>query len=327
MRFINSNNNDSTYNLVAEKYLVDNYKEDIFMLWIANPGVYVGRNQNTYEQVNLEYLKENDFELFRRLSGGGTIFHDHGNLYFSFITKNTKETVEEKFKKFTKPIVKYLNHLGANAQFVGRNDIKIDDQKISGNAQWYQQDIIVHHGSLLFNVDFAKMAPVLTPTKDKYKSKSVDSKKAKVTNILPHLKNKITIETFKEELFNFIKSDNPDARFEAISKEEDIKVKEYIDTKYGTWMWNYGKNPKFSFSNAAYFKGGLVKINLNTEKNVIIDINITGDFFSKLDIELLNELLLFTNYEKEAIKAKLDSIELSDYIANVTKEELLSLFF
>ncbi len=325
MRLLKSHSTNAYFNLTSEKYFMDNYKEPVFILYIHTPSIIIGKNQNALEEINYEFVRENNIRVARRLSGGGAVFHDEGNLNFSFITKKEEGNIELQFKKFTKPIIDFLNSLGANASFSGRNDIVIDEKKCSGNAQAYQKDIMLHHGTLLFDSDMQSLAKSLKPNQFKIQSKGIESVRSRVTNIRPHLNKDFTIEQFRDALIDFIKLNYTDHYDKGFIKDEINTIEKMIQDKYGTWDYVFGKSPTYQFKNINKFKGGIVECQFDVKKGKIENMHIYGDFFGMKDIDELNNLLNGTKHEEDALRKKLDHI--NDYINNVSVDEFISLLF
>ncbi len=325
MRLLKSHTTNAHFNLTAEKFFLDNYTEPVFILYIHTPSIIIGKNQNALEEINYEYVKDHNIRVARRQSGGGAVFHDTGNLNFSFITKKEDGNIEEQFIKFTKPIIEFLKKLGANATFSGRNDILIDEKKCSGNAQAYQKDIMLHHGTLLFDSNMASLTESLKPNKFKIESKGIDSVRSRVTNIKPHLNKDLTIEQFRDELIIFIKHNFPNNYEKDFTKEEIEIIEKMSEEKYGTWDYVFGKSPKYQFKNINKFKGGVVECQFDVIKGQIENMNIYGDFFGLKDINELKDKLNGTKHEENALSEKLTN--LNDYINNVTISEFISLLF
>lgn len=196
-----SNTNDTAFNIALEEYCFKNLRDqdEIFLLWINEPSIIVGKYQNTIEEINTEYTREHGINVIRRISGGGAVYHDLNNLNYTIISNKDKGKEGFDFKEFSKPIIDTLAELGVKAEFTGRNDLEIDGQKFCGNAQAYIKDRVMHYGCLLFNVEFSALANALKVSKDKIESKGVKSVRARVTNILPHLKEPITVNEFSEK--------------------------------------------------------------------------------------------------------------------------------
>ena len=197
MYIIDNNSDNAYFNIASEEYLLKNKKEDFFMLYINPPSIIIGKNQNTLSEINTEYVDENNIAVVRRLSGGGAVYHCHGNLNFSFIINDKEESFMD-FKKFTQPIISILGNMGVEAQLSGRNDILIDDKKISGNAQFKSRGRMIHHGTLLFSSDLSKLEKSLKANPLKFKDKATKSVKSRVANICDYLENPIDIHEFKK---------------------------------------------------------------------------------------------------------------------------------
>ena len=201
-----SKTHDTAFNIALEEYCFKNLRDEdeIFLLWINEPSIIVGKYQNTIEEINTEYTREKGIHVIRRISGGGAVYHDLNNLNYTIISNRDKNQEGFNFKEFSKPIIETLAELGVKAEFTGRNDLEIDGQKFCGNAQAYIKDRVMHHGCLLFNVDFSALGDALKVSKDKIESKGVKSVRSRVTNILPHLKTPITVEEFGDKIMEKI---------------------------------------------------------------------------------------------------------------------------
>ena len=177
--------NDPQINLAIEEYILKNLDidESYLLFYINGPSIIIGRNQNTIEEINTEFVEKNNIKVVRRMSGGGAVYHDLGNLNYSFITKDEGNSIQDNFKKFTKPVINALRKLGANASLIGRNDIEIDGKKVSGTAQYATAGRMYTHGTLLFHSDLDNVNKALKPKKEKIESKGVKSVRARVGNI------------------------------------------------------------------------------------------------------------------------------------------------
>lgn len=233
---------DPHFNLALEEYAVKylDPKENYVILWQNEPSVIIGRNQNTIEEINSRYINENKINVVRRLSGGGAVYHDLGNLNFTFIVKNERDVVSN-FKIFTEPVINALRKFGVNAEFSGRNDITIDGKKFSGNAQYYFGNRLLHHGTILFNSDLSVVQEALNVKQEKIESKGVKSVRSRVTNVYPYLPNKTDIHEFMETLLKFLMDDENYKEKEYILSEKELdKVRELMENRYSKWEWNYG---------------------------------------------------------------------------------------
>ncbi|HOB19120.1 MAG TPA: lipoate--protein ligase [Candidatus Atribacteria bacterium] len=329
---IRNNCKDPRFNLALEEYVIKQMDPDFdyVILWQNEPSVIIGRNQNTIEEININFIKDNNIHVVRRLSGGGAVYHDLGNLNFTFIVRN-KGDVAENFRKFTEPVVSLLRSLGVDAQFTGRNDITIDGRKFSGNAQYYFKDRLLHHGTILFNSDLARVQEALNVSHDKIESKGVKSVRSRVTNILPYLKDSISLEDFKDALLKFILNDEDYKKKEYILSEKDITaINELVERKYATWEWNYGESPAFNVEKKRRFTGGKLDLRFNVKRDkvsTISQIRILGDFFGKKEISELESRLIGTLYKEEAVRSLLESIDFESYLAGFTIDDFIQCMF
>lgn len=323
MRIIVSGNKSGTFNLVLEKYLVDNFEEETFIIWTNNFGIYVGKNQNAVEELNMDFVKENNFEVFRRLSGGGTIFHDEKTVYYSFITKNER-TVKDNFIHWNNVIVEFLNTVGVEAELSGRNDVLVHGRKISGSAEHYTKELLVHHGSLLFDTDIPFLAKALTPNKKKFISKAVNSVKARVDNIANH--TDLSVDEFKAELVKFVEKKYNGVK-KPITDSEIAETKKLTDELYGTYEWNYGKSPKYSNFKEDKYPYGIISVKVDIKEGYIEDISILGDFFSEAEVTDLEKLLIGCKHDRTEIEERLKSVNIAKYIVGAVDEDLVRLIW
>lgn len=320
---------DPRFNLALEEYAVKylNPNEDYVILWQNEPSVIIGRNQNTIEEINLKYIKDNNIHVVRRLSGGGAVYHDLGNLNFTFIVKYEKEVVSN-FKKFTEPVINALRQFGINAEFSGRNDITIEGKKFSGNAQYYFGNRLLHHGTILFNSNLSVVQEALNVKQEKIESKGIKSVRSRVTNIYPYLSEKVSIEEFKAALLKFLMQDENYNEKQYILNMEDLsKVKELMNNRYSKWEWNYGESPEFNLEKGKRYAGGKLDLRLNVSDGEISCIKILGDFFGKKEVSELEALLIGKQYEEEAIRKLLTVINFESYFAGITVDDFVACMF
>lgn len=323
---INTNSLKPQINLAHEEYAVKNIYngEDIVMLWQNEPSIIIGRNQNTIEEINKVFVKDRDINVVRRLSGGGAVYHDLGNINFTFITKGSSDNLSN-FKKFTIPVINALKKLGVNAEFQGRNDIVVDSKKISGNAQYYYKNIMLHHGTLLFDANIEDIVNSLNVSNDKISSKSIKSVRSRVTNIKEYLKEDISVSKFINMILLEFKGEN-DLREYILNDKEKSDINELVDLRYGNWDWNYGKSPEFSFKNEKRFDGGKIQVLIDVKESLINNIEIFGDFFTKTDISNLKEFLLNKKYDKDEITTLLQN-EWNDFFLSINIDDFIELMF
>ncbi|ERK52187.1 lipoate--protein ligase [Leptotrichia wadei] len=320
-----SKTHDTAFNIALEEYCFKKLKDEdeIFLLWINEPSIIVGKYQNTIEEINTEYTREKGIHVIRRISGGGAVYHDLNNLNYTIISNRDKGQEGFNFKEFSKPIIETLAELGVKAEFTGRNDLEIDGQKFCGNAQAYIKDRVMHHGCLLFNVDFSALGDALKVSKDKIESKGVKSVRSRVTNILPHLKTPITVEEFGDKIMEYMKKQYPDMKEYVFSKEELDYIAKRAEVKR-SWEWNYGESPEFNITRGKRFKNGKIQIFATVENSRIKNIKFYGDFFGKNeDLSEIENLLKNVKYTVEDVKKKLESIDIGEYFSKFTVDEIV----
>lgn len=319
---------DPTINLAIEEYCVKNLdiNETYLLFYINEPSIIIGKNQNTVEEINADYVREKGIHVVRRLSGGGAVYHDLGNLNFSFITKDDGDSFHN-FKKFTEPVTVALGKLGINAELSGRNDILAEGRKISGNAQFATKGRMFSHGTLLFDSEIDHVVSALNVKLDKIQSKGIKSIRSRVANIAEFLNEKITIEEFKQLLLENIFEGESEIPTYELTEEDWKEIYKISEERYRNWDWNYGKSPKFNLQHSHRFPVGQVDVRLAVQKGVVSECKIYGDFFGALDVRDIEERLSGKVFDKEAFAAALADVEVPRYFGNITKEDFLSLFF
>ncbi|PEA54205.1 lipoate--protein ligase [Bacillus pseudomycoides] len=319
---------DPTINLAIEEYCVKNLdiNETYLLFYINEPSIIIGKNQNTVEEINADYVREKGIHVVRRLSGGGAVYHDLGNLNFSFITKDDGDSFHN-FKKFTEPVTVALGKLGINAELSGRNDILAEGRKISGNAQFLTKGRMFSHGTLLFDSEIDHVVSALNVKLDKIQSKGIKSIRSRVANIAEFLNEKITIEEFKQLLLENIFEGKSEIPTYELTEEDWKEIHKISEERYRNWDWNYGKSPKFNLQHSHRFPVGQVDVRLEVQKGVVSECKIYGDFFGVEDVGDIEERLSGKVFDKEAFAAALADVEVPRYFGNITKEDFLSLFF
>jgi lipoate-protein ligase A len=323
MKYIETNWDIPFYNFALEDYLLNEAEEDDYVFfYIHKPSIIVGKYQNTLEEINKDFVEENNIIVARRLSGGGAVYHDHGNLNFSFVHKATKKDVND-FKKFTKPVVEALQNLGLNAHLSGRNDLLIDDKKISGNAQYYTNNRLLHHGTLLYDSEMSNLVKSLKVRDLKIKSKGIKSVKSRVGNISDFLDNKLPIEDFRDYLLkSFYKSKN----IEKYNLDESALkyINKKVEEKFSTWDWNWGKSPNYEIQKLEKFPFGILDTRIDVKNGVIDKCKIYGDYFSKKDIENLENSLIGLKYDKDELMKNKDVICINEYFDDIDIENYIN---
>jgi len=327
MLIIRRHHTDPYFNLATEEYVLKHFEEDSFMLWRNAPSIIVGKHQNTLAEINIEYVKKNNIQVVRRLSGGGAVFHDLGNLNFTFIQKGKNGNLID-FRKYTEPILEMLQKLGINALFEGRNDLTIDGKKFSGNAEHIWKDRVLHHGTLLFSSKMADLSQALNVDPLKFNDKAVKSVRTRVTNISDHLKEPMDVMQFADLIQNHIVEKYPDARFYDLTEEDHDHIHEMVRNKYGTWEWNYGYSPNYNFRKIIRTENsGTIEFDLDVQNGTILHAKIFGDYFCRYDTEDIENALTGAAHREEAIIEVMKPFRIGDYFTNMTLKELLEGLF
>jgi lipoate-protein ligase A len=330
MKTILNDSLDPRFNLALEEYVLKYLPtdEDFIFLWQNANSVIIGRNQNTIEEVNAQYVQEHDVHVVRRITGGGAVYHDLGNLNFSFITNTTKDNVNN-YRKFTDPVITALQTYGVPAQFGGRNDILVDDMKISGNAQAFHGHRFLHHGTILFDADLTMLGKILNPKPDKIESKGIKSVRSRVTNIKPYFKDGVpSMKDFQSRLLKaLLKTDDVTPFVYTLTPNDLSKINELVQTKFSTWDWNYGQSPAFSIEKYGRYEGGGVSFRFNVDDGCITSCKIFGDFLGTKDIDTLEQALLNVPFERDRIAQLLRTLPLDDYFLKITHANILSCLF
>lgn len=319
-------NPDCYFNLASEEYLFHQFDEDIFMLWQNDNTIVVGKNQNTLAEINYEYVKENGIKVVRRMTGGGAVYHDMGNINFTFIERNASEHFNN-YARFTKPIIEVLQSLGVDAQLSGRNDLLIEGKKFSGNAQYANKESMMHHGTLMFASSIKNVSAALNVNPLKIQSKNIKSVVSRVTNISTHLKTDTTLDEFCSLIVEKILKEYPNAHLHEFTQQDIDNITSLVEQKYGTWDWNFGVSGKYSFEKQSYFTGGLFDVNLQIERGIITAVRFYGDYFGKRDVNEFEQKLIGKKHQETEISALLDEIPIESYFAGVTKEQILEAMF
>jgi len=322
MRYIISDNTDAYFNLASEEYLLKHTEEDIFYLWRNENAIIVGTNQNALSEINVEYVKEKDIKVVRRLTGGGAVYHDLGNINYTFIENNKKGFND--FRGFCEPITKALNEMDVEAEFSGRNDMTIQGKKFSGTAQCKHKERVMHHGTLLFSSKKADISGALKPRDIKFTGKSVKSVASRITNISEHLQEDMDVLTFRDRVMTSVAGGL--SQVTTFTEEEVIAIEKLREEKYATWDWNFGQSPKFSMIKEGRFQGGTLEVTLEVKKGIIEEIRVYGDFFGTKNIGLLEEKLKGLAHQEDVLLKALKEAPLSDYMVHVSEEEFVSLF-
>lgn len=280
---------------------------DSFMLWSSRPAIVVGKHQNTLSEINFPYVYNNQIDVARRLSGGGTVFHGPGNLNFTFVRTGEEGRLID-FRRHTAPVIGFLNSLGIPARFEGKNDIRVDGLKVSGNAEHVYKNRVLHHGTLLYDADLTLLNEAIRVQPGRYKDKSVQSVRSRVANISSFMDDPPPFYDFVNKLQKWLKNylgdetgrGSYDIIDHVLDQDELEKVQQLANEKYRRWEWNFGYSTDYIFTGSSLIDGRQLNIRLLVKKGVINEASLF-ESVSKLD----SKSALYGNSELEG-KMKLD---------------------
>ncbi|SIS44981.1 lipoate-protein ligase A [Kaistella chaponensis] len=326
MLLINSLSQNAYFNIASEEYLLHRFPtEDLFLLYVNAPSIIVGKFQNTLAEINLDYVEEKGIKVVRRMSGGGAVYHDLGNLNFSFHTLLGQNDFGD-FSFFTKPVLNMLNTLGVPAELKGRNDLLVDGKKFSGNAKLARHGKMIQHGTILLNSEMEVLGEALKVNPLKFIDKATKSNRGRVTNLIDYLPKETTTETLKELLTAEIIKNNPEAKRFQLSLEDLAGIEQLMEEKYETWDWNFGFSPQYNFKKAIKIPAGFIEVHLDVVHGIIEKAKIFGDFFASMPIEDLEVQLIGKKHQTTDLENLFTSIDLTLFFGKVTAEEILEAF-
>ncbi|HQA47986.1 MAG: lipoate--protein ligase [Clostridiales bacterium] len=327
MRYIINNSTNPYFNIALEEYCLMHVDpgEDYFLLWQNEPSIIIGRNQNTLEEINQRFVKERGIKVVRRISGGGAVYHDLGNLNFTFISR-VEPGRPINFSVFVNPIINVLRELGVDATLVGRNDIVAYGKKISGNAQRLYRRKFLHHGTLLFDVNIEDLAEALNVSADKIESKGIKSIRSRVGNIREFLKEDMTIDEFRERLQRRLSNDYESEEIK-LPEEAILRISETARDKFASWAWTYGESPPFNYRFEKRFPGGKVGVFIHIKEGLIRECKFYGDYLGVLETEGFEAGLKGLKYDPQTVEKAMEGMDLTSYFGPITRNELLEIMF
>lgn len=319
----NQDTYDPRVNLAIEEYLLRHFKteDDILLFYINEPSIIIGHNQNTLEEINQAYVEQYGIHVVRRLSGGGAVYHDLGNLNFSFITPYSPGDFRN-FAKFTQPVIATLQKMGVPAELGGRNDILVEGRKISGNAQYHANNRLVTHGTLLLSTNLEHLVAALNVKAEKINSKGIKSVRSRVANISEYLAEPMDITVFRRCLLESLFDTGTGIPEYALAETDWQKIREIAGQRYFTWEWNFGRSPDFNVQKVQRFDFGQVDARIQVSRGEIVSIRFTGDFQSPDDVLDLESRLAGVRYDPGSIQAALDGVDLNAYFPGIPPAEL-----
>lgn len=324
LNYLDLNTTDAEWNLAVEQYVFEDLPRDrmYFMLWQNKSAVIIGKFQNTQAEINAEYVKEKHIQVVRRLSGGGAVYHDLGNLNFSFIADaGAMEKLD--LRLFCSPVIQTLQSLGVPAELNGRNDMTVDGKKFSGNSQYKKQGRILHHGTILFESDLEAVERALRPDAQKLQSKGVASVRSRVTNLRAYLPPELGVSNFRALLLNQVLRDNPGIEYQLT--EKDLRaIGEIKAQRYSRWDWNYGRSPAGQIEKKRRIEGcGTVSAFLSVDQGKICDLSFRGDFFSTKGPEHLAKSLLGCRLREDDLAQALADVDPELYLQGMSRQALI----
>ncbi|MDR2503746.1 MAG: lipoate--protein ligase [Deltaproteobacteria bacterium] len=324
MKILHLTGVDPWTNLATEEYIFRHMgEEDCLLLWRNDKTIVVGLHQNALEEINTAFVEENGIKVVRRITGGGAVYHDMGNLNFSFITR-AEDAARMTMERFTLPIARVLSSLGLQAEAGGRNDILAGGCKVSGNAQALFKKRFLHHGTLLFDADLSMLSKALLVKPEKFLSKSIKSVRARVANIkdmLPPGLN-LDIHGLAERIALGLSQDGR-AQELYLTDKDMAAIRSLRDDKYAAWEWNFGQSPPFNFKNMRKYPGGFLEVLLDVREGRLAGCRFFGDFMSLRPAEEAAERLLGLKYARSELEEALSPLPLEEYFGSVTRQELL----
>ncbi|MBQ6596587.1 MAG: lipoate--protein ligase [Lentisphaeria bacterium] len=326
MIFYESDSHDPYWNLAMEEYVFHSLPrdEDYFLLWQNDNAVIVGKFQNSVAEINSEYVEEHGIRVARRLSGGGAVYHDLGNVNYTFIT-DAGNTEELNLHAFCEPLKAALQRLGVPAEISGRNDVLINGLKCSGSSQYLRRGRVMHHGCIMFNTDVSVLSHALNYRPEKYVSKGTESVRSRVTNIADHMDGSVSVREFMDLLKTYM-VEGRQLETRTLTAEDRAAIQKLRDEKYSTWEWNFGSSPKYDAAVSGYIEGcGFIELSYNVSKGRITDFRSQGDYFGSGDPDELRDRLIGCEIRRESLAEALKDISIPTFFSGLTLEQFLDL--
>lgn len=326
LSYLDLTTTDPAFNLAAEEYVFENLPKDrmYLMLWQNDNAIIIGKNQNTLAEINVPFVADNGIRVVRRLSGGGAVYHDLGNLNYTIIADADADSALD-FRRFCQIVIRALEKVGVHAELNGRNDMTIDGKKFSGNAQYTKNGRVMHHGTIMFDSNHEILAGALQVDEEKIRAKGVKSVRSRVTNVRPYLHTDMTLDAFRKTLLQSILEDIPGTAYPLTLKDlteiEQLKLR-----RYDTWDWNYGRSPAGTLFRRRRIEGcGSIEVYLDLDHGLIRQIGFRGDFFSAADPADLGQLLAGCRPERPALEAVLAGVDVGRYFMGLDIKTFLDL--
>jgi len=319
---------DARQNLALEEHVLRNKVEndDLLLFYVNAPAIIIGRNQNTIEEINADVVNDRDIRVVRRISGGGAVYHDLGNLNFSFMTRDVSARFN-RYDLFNQPVVEVLRSLGVPAEIGGRNDILAEGRKISGNAQFATAGRMFSHGTLLLDSNLDDVTAALRPKPGKVESKGVKSIRSRVANIAEFLREPISVTELRNRILDRIFGTSDSARVPSLTLDDSDwrAAHELLERRYGNWSWNFGEDPPSNVQRTQRFPAGEIDARLDVHGGRITAARFFGDYMGRAEVSELEALLRGTPYDRESLAAVLGSVDVRGYFGDIAASDVLAL--
>ena len=326
MLFFENTSLDPWFNLATEEYLFKHIDSEVVMLWRSLPSIIVGKHQNTLAEINLEYVRKNNIPVVRRLSGGGTVFHDPGNINFTFIKKADKDNLVN-FQSHTRPVIEFLQSLGVDAKFEGKNDLRVNGLKISGNAEHIHKNKVLHHGTLLYDANLDHLNEAIKAKEENFESKAVKSIRSEVANISRFLQFPLSRDEFMMKLKVWFFQHWPDIEFYSPDQADIRYINRIKEEKYKKWEWNFGWSPVYVFKNQIYWDNKVISVELKVRKGMVETAMVLVDGKKLDEKHLLIKGLENKPHNPDNIEELLAEINFFEFNSFSDPWALLKLFF
>ena len=324
MRYIRNLSTDVYYNMACDEYALEQLPldEPLFFLWQNRAAVIIGLNQDIHAEVDLDYAREHDIAVARRITGGGAVYHDLGNLNYTIVGRSTD--MERDYPEYTRHMLKALQALGLEAELSGRNDILVNGRKVSGYAKRVYKDRLMVHGTLMYDVDIDRLTRVLTPPSDKLASKGIASVKSRVLNLRDHLPQYSNISALKQALEQYLSRQYQDEEY-ILTENQLANIRSVAERKFATLDWIYGRSPNSTLTHSKRLPCGNVAVHMDIKRGCIAQCTITGDFLGNRPIADIEALLQGCLYERTALQQRLAPTHMPCYLDNTSTETFINL--